>query len=668
LESTDPHVPPAIEERLNRALHGLRTRYARHSRVFYLSVLLRGNRESTHENWDNSRRGLYLEFIANARAFAQLVNDPEIEAECALLSAERHIEYIFGDMGRDGGMPSFVALGRADYSAKGVDEALEQARTLRRPEIGWQAHLQRARAMALAYEAVAQFARTSPETFANWDNEATLQQLAQQAIYELEAAAAILEAIRARLPSSRTRAIFMQRDRAEVYARMVDMQLALGDERAALEWAERGKARAFLDMMGDRIPGGPSAEDIELAREQLALRDEITDLRPQISRSSGEDQRGTALELPKKLADGLNRYTQRLEQIGEASPELASTVSVRPRPLSEIQSALGEGEVMVEYYFGPRRERQALAWAIVADEVTCCELEMTGESLSWWVEAFRDNLSDPGDEYPQETAEKLYEVLLEPFAEQLEGATLLCVVPHGSLHYLPFHALRDGETFVVERMAVNYAPSGNALLFCRAKNPRRRASLVAVADPVSGRLSPLAYARAEAKAIAAKFTQADLVMGSEATEAAVARGGAGRDVVHFATHGEMNPWSPLLSCLHLTPTEDSDGRLEVHEIFNLDLDASLVALSACETALGEITSGDDMIGLSRAFMYAGTPSVAASLWRVDDEATAELMTGFYGALGQQSKAQALRSAQMAAIAEGRHPYYWAPFEVIGDWR
>ena len=282
---------------------------------------------------------------------------------------------------------------------------------------------------------------------------------------------------------------------------------------------------------------------------------------------------------------------------------------------------------------------------------------------------FRAFLAQPNTPYPEELARTLYQKLMAPFAEQLAGAELVCIVPHGSLHYLPFHALRDGEQFVVQRQAISYIPSANALLFCREKNSGRKGTLTVFANPkLKVDLPRLKFAAREAEAVARQFPDSEVLAEGQATEGAAFSRSSGRDVVHFATHGELNQWAPLLSCLHLTPEGADDGRLEVHEVFRMNLDAYLVTLSACETALGDLTSGDDLIGLSRAFMYAGTPSVLASLWRVDDEATADLMGAFYEGMAGSEKAASLRRAQLAAIEAGQHPYYWAPFEVIGDWR
>jgi len=145
-------------------------------------------------------------------------------------------------------------------------------------------------------------------------------------------------------------------------------------------------------------------------------------------------------------------------------------------------------------------------------------------------------------------------------------------------------------------------------------------------------------------------------------------------VIHVATHGYFNKLNPLLSGLELEPSRREDGRLEVHEILGLRLNADLVTLSACEAAMGsgyfaEVPAGDDFVGLTRAFLFAGSPSVLATLWEVDDRSTLQLMKSFYRQLGQTDKARALAEAQRSMLNPGgpyRHPYFWAPFVLVGE--
>ena len=177
----------------------------------------------------------------------------------------------------------------------------------------------------------------------------------------------------------------------------------------------------------------------------------------------------------------------------------------------------------------------------------------------------------------------------------------------------------------------------------------------------------LRYANQEALTIAKLYNTQPLV-GSAAMESALIARASNFNILHLAAHGELNQDSPLFSRIILAPGGDTDGSLEVHEVYGLDLaKADLVVLSACQTQLGKQSRGDDIIGLTRAFFYAGTPTVIASLWKVDDQATMDLMTSFYTHLRQgMSKAGALQAAQAETREKYPHPKYWAAFVLTGD--
>lgn len=142
--------------------------------------------------------------------------------------------------------------------------------------------------------------------------------------------------------------------------------------------------------------------------------------------------------------------------------------------------------------------------------------------------------------------------------------------------------------------------------------------------------------------------------------------GSGFSYIHFATHGQFNPDSPLKSALLLAPDSESNGMLTADKLYSLKLDADLVTLSACETGLSKIANGDDLVGLTRGFLYAGCNSIVASLWKVDDLATATLMVDFYSGLNRMNKQQALRTAQLMTKKKYAHPYYWASFQLTGS--
>jgi len=213
-----------------------------------------------------------------------------------------------------------------------------------------------------------------------------------------------------------------------------------------------------------------------------------------------------------------------------------------------------------------------------------------------------------------------------------------------------------------------YLPAAAALVYTSASTGAGK-SVLAMA-PANTRLQ---FTQKESQSVSELFPRQNmLLLGTRATESSFKRLATNYDVIHLATHGYFNKLNPLLSGLILEPDAGEDGRLEVHEILELKLHAELVTLSACDTALGsgyfaEVPAGDDLVGLTRAFMFAGSPTVLASLWEVNDRSAVQLMRNFYGHLRDSDKATALAQAQREMQARGlyRHPYYWGAFTLVG---
>jgi CHAT domain-containing protein len=239
---------------------------------------------------------------------------------------------------------------------------------------------------------------------------------------------------------------------------------------------------------------------------------------------------------------------------------------------------------------------------------------------------------------------------------------------------VPFQALlkpgSHGESFLIESFDVSYVPSASVWAqLSRRDRPTHAGGLLAMAP----RPQSLASSAEEVRLISRGQRGAEVLVGSQATEARFLALAPRYRMLHLATYGVLNTINPLFSFVDLRPEGDSDGRLEVHEVFGLNLAADLVVLSACETGVGsgqrrDVPAGDDWVGLVRAFLYAGTQTVLASLWPVDDRATARLMEQFYRSLRRgRSKAAALGDAQRALLGDPDHaaPFYWAAFVLTG---
>jgi CHAT domain-containing protein len=254
--------------------------------------------------------------------------------------------------------------------------------------------------------------------------------------------------------------------------------------------------------------------------------------------------------------------------------------------------------------------------------------------------------------------QSLYELLLAPIMERV-GERRLVIVPNRALHYIPFHALRDQKGFIIEGREVSYAPSAVVLEHCLAREEvsLNRALLVGVADEATPRV------RDEIRSLEPLFPKAVTLLDEAATTESLLARAPQADVIHLACHGQFRPDNPLFSSLRL-----ADGWLTVREAAKINLKCGLVTLSACETGVSHVAPGEELLGLVRAFLAAGAPSLLLSLWTVDDEATANLMASFYKRLrAGEGAAAALRQAQLEQLEAEPHPYFWSPFVLVGRW-
>jgi CHAT domain-containing protein len=282
------------------------------------------------------------------------------------------------------------------------------------------------------------------------------------------------------------------------------------------------------------------------------------------------------------------------------------------------------------------------------------------------VQAFRRSLQG-GDPRWKADSLRLYERLVKPIRARLVSQNVT-IVAHGSLHYLPFNALHDGSQFMVERYSIRLLPAATVLKFLKASPGEKPGTLLAFGNPdLNDRRYELAFAQAEAQNIVRVLPKSRALTRGEATKTAFRKYATDFRMLHIASHGEFDPDRPLASALLLAPDAGSDGRLTVSDLYSMRVDADLVTLSACETGLGKVANGDDVVGLTRAFLYAGARTVIASLWQVDDKATGELMTSFYESLAKNAgKREALRVAQLRFLKKQPEPFFWAAFQLTGS--
>lgn len=537
-----------------------------------------------------------------------------------------------------------------------------------------------------------------------------------RALELFDRALAALEAQKGKLGGSQEARSGFAAQYARFYRDDLDLLIELGRPEEAFHVLERYRAGQILALLAERDLIFTADIPPQLDRDRRLANAEADGILGELAglwTADGEAQRQDAR---RRLRAARQRQEEVRRQIRAASPRLGALKYPQPADLAETRQILDPGTLLLSYAVG--EEKSYLLTAGSADgDSRVFPLDVGEAALREEIERFRAFLRQDSDpEAVRRMASRLSDQLLAPAAALVARARRLLILPDGPLHYLPFAVLDDpsaGEPrYLVEAKPLYL--SASATVFRELKQRRRQRSetrVVAFGDPsypapAKGRqaadpalrstqrgglrLAPLASTRGEVLSLREIFPETSRIyLGSEATEEAAKSLGRDDSIVHFACHGVIDESAPLESALALTiPESWGDGRdnglLQAWEIFEqVRIDADLVTLSACETALGKELAGEGMLGLTRAFQYAGSRSVLASLWSVNDATTAELMRRFYGYLKSgQAMAEALRSAQLDLLrepirleggdgAEGfdaSHPYYWAAFQLSGDWR
>ncbi len=465
------------------------------------------------------------------------------------------------------------------------------------------------------------------------------------------------EGLRGSLQDAALRSGFLE-DKQEMYNGAVFSAVALRKPDEAFALAERARSRAFLDLLGTQTVLS-KGKTRALVDEEIRLRTRLAATKAAADEAGEDDAADGRAE-----AEAAERaYGEFLDRVRKENLEQASLMSVEPVNVPELQALLPEGTTLVEYLVG---RNTALAWVVSRSSVTVVRLPIPRDQLVSEVRAFRRGIEGQAPlPDAQKQAEVLHDRLFAPVRQHIKGSRVV-VVPHDVLHYLPFGALRSkAGRWLVEDYTLSTLPSASVLKFLEAKRTASGGSVLAVGNPDLGSALNLRYAEREARVVGDRYAGASVLVRQDATEARTKSLMDGARLLHFATHGELNERDPLASSLLLVPGGPDDGRLEVREIFGLDLKAQLVVLSACETGLGQLSTGDELVGLQRAFLYAGSPAVVTTLWKVDDRASFALMREFYDHLATVDAGQALQAAQRAAMKEFPHPFAWAAFGLTG---
>jgi CHAT domain-containing protein/tetratricopeptide (TPR) repeat protein len=493
------------------------------------------------------------------------------------------------------------------------------------------------------------------------------------AVKALVSAVGTIENVRNRLREKRYRAGYIQ-DKHQVYIELVRLQLELGRTFEAFSTAERLRNWSFNGKTSvQELPGSGDVQHMA----EVELRERIQQLQRNL-----EEEQSQSMPNRRQLAiDTFSRELLLAEQDYQAFLDDASGTGPmdydRKIRLQEadMRDSLLADEALLEYVVGAE---SVMIFVMTSDGLRALSTPALQQDLHSRLELLRDLLKQRDSDLWKMPAASLSATVLGPVLENgwLDGVDHLYLVPHDMLNYLPFALLPiespTGAKPVIDRFTLAYLPTAS-MLADKGSGDDQQPSILAMAP---GR-SRLQYAPEEISSISSLFDpHSRALLGDDATESAFKNNAGKYRFLHLATHGYFNKLNPLLSGLQLEPDQANDGLLEVHEILELRLDSDLVTLSACETALGsgffeEIPAGDDFVSMTRAFLQVGSASVLATLWEVDDRSTVGLMKSFYQNLDASGintgKAGALSQAQQALRAsdEYKHPYYWAPFVLVG---
>jgi CHAT domain-containing protein/Tfp pilus assembly protein PilF len=494
-----------------------------------------------------------------------------------------------------------------------------------------------------------------------------------------------------------------------IYRDAVELLAEQGRNAEAFEVLERSRARALLATLAERdlVLAGELAPD--LARERGEIDAEHSRVERQIGRLSLERDARQVDELNAKLEALRDRREALVASVRRSSPRLASLKYPEPLSLPGTQEVLDPGTLLLAFSVG---ESSSLLFVVKSSRNSAAAaqpglavfpLPVGRSALAERVGAFRGFIARGRETKDVEEpllalGARLYDDLLRPAEREIEAAERLLILPDGPLHAVPFAALvasRQPLVYLAERKPLHTVLS--ATVYAQLRRPERstsvaRIELAALGDPVMAApaasaaadapraydLKPLPWTRDEVRRIGSLFgSSATVHFGKAASEERARSIGRGVRYVHFATHGILDRRFPLDSGLVFSPPlraagANENGILQAWEIFeSVRLDADLVVLSACETGLGREMGGEGLISLARAFQYAGARSVLASLWEVADRSTPDLMFRFYERLKQgRAKDEALQAAELALLRapSTKHPFYWAAFELNGDWK
>jgi len=455
-------------------------------------------------------------------------------------------------------------------------------------------------------------------------------------------------------------------DKQDVYKELILLLLDMGNVEDSFQYAERAKSRSFIDLLGNQKISLKNDISQKLYDALTRQKSHIRETEEAFAAARSAEKEEEAKDLRGKLVAARSLYQNMLIDAKEQNPEISNFITVDAITLKKLYGLLEDNVALVEYLV---TKKELVAWVVAKGNINSVRVPITEKDLNALVADYRGRIQKIAP--VEDQTKRLHALLVEPLQLFIKGKRMLGIVPHGHLHYISFSSLKNEESYLFERHPLFYSPSASVMQFTfKEKSARSRdIKVLALGNPDLGDLNyDLPLAEMEANSIKWDFPKIDVLTRENATESWLKENIGNYQIIHVASHGEFDPINPLFSSLKLTRDKSDDGNFEVNEVFGLDIKADIVTLSACQTGLGDLVGGDELVGLNRAFIYAGTHSILSSLWRVSDISTAVLIKHFYRNYGKEDKAESLRKAQILVKRFYPHPSYWAGFNLTGDYR
>ena len=490
----------------------------------------------------------------------------------------------------------------------------------------------------------------------------------EEACAHYEAAAQELELHQARLHHDDLRVTFFK-GRHKAYDALVRLSLDAGDQTEALAsayaWCERARARGLIELLSHYAPPSRGQVEQSLLAKINRLREELNTY---YARSQPESRPIPSSAEFDTIALKEQELARTLRDVSAADPEYASLQQVSIATLDSLQAVLPIRSTVIEYF---TTGDEIMAFIISPDDERVVRRVCPAgrvlnlqERLGFQLEKFMlggDYIEAHSQQILDSTKRhlhQLYASLVAPCIGEIRSPHVV-IVPHGSLHFLPFHAFYDGEKYLIDEFEISYAPSASVLKYCLEKEaiPADNSPvLIGVAD------ENVPLVAEEISRLNQLFPNARVLRDEAATRQAFVEQSQVSAFLHIATHAVFRQDNPMFSSFKL-----ADGWFTAFDLFSMTCQTNLITLSGCQSGMSGVTGADDLLGLMRGFLYAGARSLLLSLWHVNDESTTTLMARFYDEWQHGSpKSVALRSAMLATRDEYPNPFHWAPFLLVGN--